>query len=217
MKYVSNSESLEYSLLTTQRALVDMVTSQMRAVVVRIDEEKRMFYLYYYYDGEVDEDLIDLWQCSTCEATIDTNFFTEVHITRLDYPEKIPLNGGNFAYLRKEDLYYPSKGKKVFYDTFIYGAPKLAILSALLGNVTPELRAVIVDTQVEKKNVCIIFYHDGELKEEIRNLWEGVIQEVRHTLKDFNPTVEGKIERVDYTGERFRGNRGTYVYHRKED
>jgi len=49
------------------------------------------------------------------------------------------------------------------------------------------------------------------------SLWEGVIQEVRHTLKDFNPTVEGKIERVDYTGERFRGSRGTYVYHRKED
>ena len=217
MKYVSNYDSLEYSLLTTQCALVDVVTWQLRAVVIRIDEKERVFHIHYYHEGEIDEELIDLWQCATTEATADSHFFEEERIIKLDYPQKIPLNGGNFAYLRKEDLYYPSKGKELQYPPVIFGAANLAVLSALLGRVTPELKAVFVDTQSNEKSVYISFYYDGEITAEIRALWEKAIEEVRVTLKDFNPTVDGEIERADYTGGSFKEGRGFYVYCRKED
>jgi hypothetical protein len=56
--------------------------------------------------------------------------------------------------------------------------------SALLGAVTNELRAVTVDVYpFNDQNVLFLrFYHDGEISEEIRDLWECCITEASTAL-----------------------------------
>ncbi|MBI5346060.1 MAG: hypothetical protein HZB76_02835 [Chlamydiae bacterium] len=93
---------LDYALLAAQNALLDTITPQLRAVTVDLDIEKTIFYMNFYYDGEVSDELIELWDCAESEASADLGlFFVESEIVRLDYPNKIPVKG-KLAYLRKE-------------------------------------------------------------------------------------------------------------------
>lgn len=96
-------KELGNALLATQRALLGVVTPELRAVVVDLDEEHQEFYIRFFYDGSVSEDLIDLWNCATTEASAGLNpvYELEEGIERLDYPKKIPVRGC-YAYLRKE-------------------------------------------------------------------------------------------------------------------
>src|SRR5262249_28787185 len=91
------------ALLSTQSALLQNVTPELRAVIVDIDEEEKIFYIRFYYDGPVSEDIIELWQCAITEASagIDPNYGLDEGVERLDYPAKIPFRG-RCAYLRKE-------------------------------------------------------------------------------------------------------------------
>ena len=95
--------SIEYALLAMQRALLDAVTPELRAVVVNVYKEKRLLYLRFYYDGEVPEELIELWQCAITEgsASFGPDSFLDDEVERLDYPQPIPLCG-SYVYLRKE-------------------------------------------------------------------------------------------------------------------
>ena len=97
--------SIEYALLAAQIALLDVITPELRAVVVDIckNKEDNTFLLYFYYDGKVSEKMIDLWQCAATEtsANLGADFFLHETIERLAYPKAIPLQG-KFAYLRKE-------------------------------------------------------------------------------------------------------------------
>ncbi|MCX6989856.1 MAG: hypothetical protein NTX49_02140 [Chlamydiae bacterium] len=97
MQYISDA------LLATQRALLDVVSPELRAVVVDIDKDKFEFFIRFYYDGEVSEGLIDLWSCAITEASagLDPLYGLDNRIERIDYPEKIPFRG-RYAYLRKE-------------------------------------------------------------------------------------------------------------------
>jgi hypothetical protein len=202
-----------------QRALIDCVTPNLRAVVIYIDRKgiEEVFHTYYYYEGELSEELLDLWQSASTEGTGDFWGMMEEHYIRLDPPTEIPLNGGNFAYLRKESFLPRTFGQEISYDPlFTYGSARLALLSALLGKVTEELRAVLIDVDLTKKWIYIHFYHDGSIEEATKKLWEQAIQEVKITLQMFPATVEGEITRIDYTGERFRGEKGICIYHRKE-
>ncbi len=95
--------SVGYALLAIQRALLDAVTPELRAVVLDIDTEKRSLYMRCYYDGNISEQLIDLWECAISEAhaALGPDCFLDDGVERLDYPKKIPLRG-IYAYLRKE-------------------------------------------------------------------------------------------------------------------
>ena len=97
--------SIEYALLSIQSALLGEITPELRAVTIDLDLGKEVFYAFFYYDGEVSEERIDLWDCVICEASADLGVpcFVESRIERLDYPIKIP-SGKYCAYLRKEDV-----------------------------------------------------------------------------------------------------------------
>ncbi len=211
--------SIEYALLSAQRALLDVITPELRAVVVDVCPDDDLMYMYFYYDGEVSEKLIDLWQCATAEASAPLGpvCFLDYDVVRLDYPAEIPLRGC-FAYLRKEPgengLRFPLKLEERPKCECLVADALLAVQSAMLGVVTPELRSVVVDAPQGEHFLYVRFYYDGEVSQELIDLWQRAILETR---MDFGPEyqLDGAVERVDYPQEvPFRGR---FAYFRKED
>ena len=95
--------SIGYALLAMQNALLDVVTPELRAVVVDVDKEKKLLYIRFYYHGKISEELLDLWDCAITEASADLgpDCILDNDVERLDYPNEIPFRG-RYAYLRKE-------------------------------------------------------------------------------------------------------------------
>jgi len=95
--------SITYALLSVQRALLEAVTPELRAVTVDVCNDKKLFYIHFYYHGNVSEKIIDLWECAITEASADfgPDCVLDAGVERLDYPQKIPARG-RYAYLRKE-------------------------------------------------------------------------------------------------------------------
>jgi hypothetical protein len=208
--------SIDYALLAMQRALLREVTPELRAVIVNLDKEEQTFYAHFYYDGEVSEERRDLWDCAVTEsiAALGPDCSVGSKIERWDFPKKIPMKS-YCAYLRKEDhsidqeVLFPRlkiTGKEV-------GSALLSVQHALLGVVTPELRAVVVDVDEEKSELYIRFYHDKEVSKEIKDLWQEAMAEAS---KDFGLeyALDGGIERVDYPAA--YAFRGRWAYSRKE-
>ncbi|HKZ45404.1 MAG TPA: hypothetical protein VJ343_01740, partial [archaeon] len=83
--------SIGYALLATQRALLDAITPELRAVVVDSCEKTNLLYIRFYYDGKASEKLIDLWQCAITEASADLgpDCLLDDGVERLDFPQKI--------------------------------------------------------------------------------------------------------------------------------
>jgi hypothetical protein len=208
--------SIECALVAMQRALLREVTPELRAVCIDLDKEQEVLFAYFYYDGEASEERVDLWDCAVTEvwAALGPDCSVESKIERWDFPKKIPMKS-YCAYLRKEDhsidqeVLFPRlkiTGKEV-------GFALLPVQHALLGVVTPELRAVVVDVDEEKSELYIRFYHDKEVSKEIIDLWQGAMLEAS---KDFGLeyALDGRVERVDYPAAcPFRGR---LAYNRKE-
>ncbi len=89
----------------------------------------------------------------------------------------------------------------------------LAVQSALVGVVTPELRTVVVDFCQEEHLLYIRFYYDGEVPEELIKLWKAAIAKA-HANLGLDCRLDGEVERVDYPQE--PPFRGRYAYFRKE-
>ncbi len=211
MKYFSN----EYALLSMQSALLGEVTPELRAVMIDVNEKEDVFSAWFYYDGEVSEQRIDLWDCAVTEASADLGRYELVrsHIKRLDYPQKIPSKG-YFAYLRKElDAPYPKELPKVKITELSLAYALLVVQHALLGVVTPKLRAVVVDFEKETSLLYIRFYYDGEESEQLVDLWQNAMQEACRNLGP-NCVLDGKVERVDFP--KTYPFRGRYAYLRNE-
>lgn len=111
-----DDSSTRYALLATQNALFGVITPELRAVVVKTDQRKNIFYIRFYYDGLISEDQIEEWSCAITEATADLSLNSDEGIERIDYPHSIPIHG-SLAYLRKEP--YMSLGKSVLQSDFI--------------------------------------------------------------------------------------------------
>lgn len=94
--------SLGYALLAVQRSLLGEVTPELRAVVVDINRDEEVLFIRCYYDKEVSEKQIDLWQCAMMESDVGTCML-DGEVKRLDYPQEIPLRG-QYAYYRKEPV-----------------------------------------------------------------------------------------------------------------
>jgi hypothetical protein len=204
--------SIEYALLATQHALLDAVTSELRAVVIDISKEKQLFYIRFYYHGNVSAKLIDLWQCAITEASasLDPDCALDNEVERLDYPREIPFRG-RYAYLRKEDK--PYKSKAVPMEKFSIAYALLAVQNALLGVATPELRAVIVDVSQEENLLYVRFYYHGEAPKELVDLWSCVIKQAK---EDFKPEciLDEGVERLDCPKK--PPFRGRFAYFRRE-
>lgn len=94
---------IDDALLSMQGALLDTITPELRAVIINVSKDRSLFYIRFYYDGEVAEDILELWNCACTEASAGLwgNFLTDETIERLDYPTPIPFSG-RYVYLRKE-------------------------------------------------------------------------------------------------------------------
>ncbi len=205
--------SVEYALLCTQSALLDVIATGLRAVVINVYKENRLFYIHFYYDGETSEELIDLWECAITEssANFGPDHFLDNGVERLDYPKVIPCNGV-FAYLRKEANFSNHISTiNVKITSIAYAL--LSIQSALLGVVTQELRSVMAGFCKEKKVLSINFYYDGEVFKDLIDLWESVIVKVGLDLET-GYSLDGKVERVDFPKKIHFLER--YAYLRKE-
>ncbi len=259
--------SMGYALLATQRALLNAVSPELRAVIVNTCEEEELFYIRLYYDGDATERSIELWWCVITEASAAFGHcMLDDGVERLDYPQKIPCRG-RYAYLRREKFQKPiisrcaenfteirreivefqedigifisplpgepvstrwgvihdANGKR---ETLPAKPPSckieitpvayalLAIQRALLGIVTPELRAVIADLGEEGSSLYIRFYYDGEISSQVFAEWEHALTESIATVGP-GYSFDVGIERVPYPQKvPFRGR---YAYIRKEE
>lgn len=200
-------------------ALFDVVTPELRAVV--IDLVGNVYYMRFYYEGDVEEDLIELWNCALTESSADMgpDCITDEAIERLDAPQDIPIRGG-LAYLRKEhDVSHVDKKEVLSFewgrnlvleqlkrDAFIfateglksYGAALLAGQHALLGVVTPELRSVTVD--IDNASFNMRMYYDGQVDQTQIEEWERAIEHAWKLIGE-EYVLDGKVERLDFPQE----------------
>jgi hypothetical protein len=209
--------SAEYVLLAIQSALLGEVTPALRAVFVDVDSEQETFYSCFYQDGEMTEQRIEALECVVTEASADLGHcLIERRITRLDYPQLIPIRG-YCAYMRRE-----GDGSKLLSGELpqvVISEPTvayalLAMQRTLLGAVTPELRAVVVDIDKEPLGLYVRFYCDGPISESLHHYWESVQKEA-HLFFGFPCALDAQIERMDYPNPiPFRGR---YAYFRWEE
>lgn len=182
--------SVGYALLCVQRSLLDIVTADLRAVVVDLCENR--LYLDYYYDGAVPEHDIERWSCAMTEASaaMGIDCCTDEKIERLDFPKPIPFIGpsrgrGYLAFLRWEPggpTVDPANIFRIQQEQNIEDVPEayalLAANNALLGKVSPELRAVTVAVPSGSKLLRVYFFYDGDAGAEMIQLWEGAASEM---------------------------------------
>lgn len=209
--------SIEYALLAMQRALLREVIPALRAVTINLYKEQQRFYARFYYDGEVSEQRIDLWDCAITEASaaLGPDCFVQSQFERLDYPQRISVEG-YYAYMRKEALSFNKQMPFVYYikiREWTVGYALLSIQRALLGVVTSALRAVVVDANAIKKSLYIRFYYDGEIDQNTIDLWKNSIAE---SSAEFGQdcVLDAHIERLDYPQDILC--LGRYAYFRKE-
>ncbi len=90
-------------LLSVQRALLDEIDSNLRAVKINWDETKEIIYLYFYFDGQITNENINSASCVAGEVAGD--FLPEVEVvencTRVDSPKETPSQK-LIAFRRKE-------------------------------------------------------------------------------------------------------------------
>ena len=55
----SNDIDISYALLATQRALLGEVTPNLRAVIIDLDSKNRSAKIFFYYQGEISEEVFD--------------------------------------------------------------------------------------------------------------------------------------------------------------
>jgi len=89
------------------QALVGRVPPHLRAVKVAVDEGKKIFYIWFYFDGNISErDRKTAYDAIGCTQWLP-DFFCNEEIERLDYPQEIP-HIGTYVYLRHESKKTPS-------------------------------------------------------------------------------------------------------------
>ncbi|MFZ4099426.1 MAG: hypothetical protein ACOYKZ_03750 [Chlamydiia bacterium] len=188
-------------VLAAETALAGVVIEQLRAVSVTADPD--MIRLYFVYEGNPDEDELEEWSCAG----------TELHAS---YPssaggldvvcERIPAPGpinipGVLVYLRRED---PPQQAAIVRGAMIQevltNAPPTrpyilyATNRALLGEVTPNLRYVLVDWT--EPTIHIAFYYDGPITDQDAATAARVAGRVQSWLT--GAQVNAFVERLDY-------------------
>lgn len=90
----------------------------------------------------------------------------------------------------------------------------LSALNALLGAVTPNLRAFTIQVFVQEKIVKAALFYDGKISDEDFDIANCALTEI---ISDFPPdyTLEENIERLDYPAA--IPIVGRLVFQRKED
>ena len=93
--------------LSLQRALLGMITSNIRAVYA--DSKDLQIVIYFFFDGEFTEDEVEEVSCVETEVLadimdIDESIRSKTHCIRADYPSRINCPG-ICVYKRKEPIH----------------------------------------------------------------------------------------------------------------
>jgi hypothetical protein len=97
-------KTIGYALVAVQQALLGVITPELRTVIVDFEKETNFLYIRFYYDGEVPEEVLALWQNTITQSVADfgSDCILDAAIERVDYPQKYPFRG-RYAFLRKEE------------------------------------------------------------------------------------------------------------------
>ena len=187
-------------VLNAGRALFDRVSIPIRAVSV--DASEQSFRLFFVCDDVLTEDQEEECRCAGSELLAaypeSVKGFQELFI-RQPMPQQI-VTPGVLVYLRYEDLIQEeaiSAGAKI--SEVLPGAPitrpyiLFAANRALLGEVTPNLREVVVDWNGHK--VHLDFFYDGPITKQEEAIANRVVGRVGSWLS--GAEVSATVERLD--------------------
>ncbi len=92
-----------FILLSVQRALLDEIDPNLRAVKIDWDEENSIIHLHFYYDNKITDENNESASCVAGEVAGDFSLNTRVleHCIHLDFPNELP-DHKLVAYRRKE-------------------------------------------------------------------------------------------------------------------
>ena len=182
--------------------LSNQVAPSLRAVVVDIDEARKILCFFFFYDGKITDELFDFATVATAETeTTLLDYTDEDQIIQLDYPEEIPIRG-KVAYYRYEPHLpkFPKENRAHLLKDLKMRPVIVLVLNmqeALLGKVTPNLRLVSVKVEEEQKLLKFYFVYDGGISEKNTQMANEAIQEASVPFTGFK--IEKRIERMDYS------------------
>lgn len=200
------------ALLGVGSGLMNSITPSLRAVTIDFDPIEKMFVLFFFYDGEITEKLLEL--TSLANFDVDCEYYLNTYkVIRLDSPTPIPIRG-KFAYLRKEpNLPILKKEDHSFLletsrPMVVY---KLDMQQALLGRVTAALRYVAVGVDCDNKQLEAYFTYDGLISEEDWDLANEAAIDAPISFPGY--TTKVSIKRVDFPNKTWEAHsKGTLEY-----
>lgn len=92
-----------YALLSAQRALLGSVTPNLRVVTIKVDNQKKLVKVCFFYEGQISEEDFDTANTAMTEIISDfpSEYELEEHIERIDSPNPISIEG-RIVFKRKE-------------------------------------------------------------------------------------------------------------------
>lgn len=187
-----------------QRALIGNVPANLRAVTVEINSNTERT-LMFYFDCEPTGEEMESASLTVSEYVSDFppyEFQTEWDIVTLPYPIPIPD-----AYLKIHQRYEKRLNLEISAEEEITSFKKNALSDrsaflnvlqkALLGHITPNLRAVCYEVKSEKE-VTLEFYYDQKPSEEELQLAELSVNQLRSSLPSKEYLVDSKIIILPY-------------------
>lgn len=197
------------------RALIGEIPSHLRAVQYDVNFDEERVDCFFYYDSEVSEDDLDAASIAMTEASgnfVESFGFIE-HVESINTSQPIPERG-YWLFLRHEAV--KSKIEKLLEinsENIDKDSVCLWLLEALLGKITPALRAVKCDIDESKKAVYFWFYIDGEVSEKETCLLQQVIAE---TMRHFPAAYTKQGYMTSWPNKKPIPSLGEYVYLRDE-
>jgi hypothetical protein len=202
-------------IYSIQRALLQNVTPNLRAVYAFIENDT--YVIIFYYDHTLSEDEEELASLTETGLIADFPYSqTRSTIEVIPYPEKIPQKGFCVYQRYEEDCSFASydsndeikEQEKTLFSQYpmsilFHGAQK-----ALLGNITPNLRYVSVNKENEPKEM--IFCYDQSLSEKEKELFKNASTKFISEI----PEANCRIEIVPYP--KYVPKKGYGVYARYE-
>jgi hypothetical protein len=94
---------IAYYLLALQKALLGLITPELRGIVASLQREEKLVSTRFYYDQAVSHVTLAEWECAITQsiASMGPDYRVDAQIERLDFPQKIPFTE-RYVYLREE-------------------------------------------------------------------------------------------------------------------
>jgi hypothetical protein len=183
---------LKEALLCIQNALIDEITPCLCAVSINLNEQKSLFTINYFYYENPPASFFDDLSCITTEATACLGFYANETFTQMT-PSTPILSNNIFVYLEKEITSKLPPILDLTYEEFAEWSVLLAFQRTLLGVITKELEAVIVNIDTKKNSIHVQFYHNKQVPTKIKLLWKNTIDNTYNSLEKFHPNLTNEI------------------------